>query len=690
MASGRKVTIEFLGNNRDLDRAMDQSASRAGRFSGALKKAGKVAGLGLAAGAVIAGKALFDMTKAAIEDEAAQAKLSNTLKKAAGATDAQIAQTEEWITKQGELLGYTDDQLRPALGKLATATGDVTKAQELATLAMDVASGSGKDLNQVVEAFQKAQNGSVGGLSRLGVATKDAEGKTKSFAQIQKDLAATYEGAAATGAETLEGKMNRLKIQFTEAGEAIGAKLIPVVAQMVDWFVAKGLPAIQQFGGWLRDNLGPIFQRIGEVLKSVFGGMSADSSENLGAIKSTVMDFVSIVRSLWNRFGADLTEYARKAFENVRQVIGGALQVIAGIFKTVSSLLKGDWKGAWEGIKQIVRGAKDVIVGLVKQLANLVTTVLKIGWSALKAVAAAAWDGVKAAFKAGGGAVLDYVKGIPDRIKNQFSNAGSLLKAIGGQIIDGLKNGIQAAAHKVLDAVASIINKIPKKIRDLMGISSPSRVTTELGRFIGEGLARGIDSTGEKVSKATQKLIDRLKSKLSGVKDLFSGLKDSVAGAFTSGLFDAENATDFLSNLTSTSGTLSALKAAFKTLTGWGLKPEFLSQLFQSGNAGLILDLAKNKAQAVEAGSLFGGITAASNQLGGAVAGEQYGDEIKRLQDKIKQLEGKGGKDRVATTINATVNMGVVTDPVAAGREVVRAIRQLERATGRQILAAAG
>lgn len=467
MAAGRKITVEFLGNNRDLDRAMDHSASRAGKFGGALKKAGKVAALGLAAGAVIAGKALFDMTKAAVADEAAQKQLANTLKKAAGATDEQIAQTEEWITKQGELLGVTDDDLRPALSKLATATGDVTKAQELASLAMDVSAGSHKDLNQVVEAFQKAQNGSVGGLSRLGVATKDAEGKTKSFAEIQKDLAKTYEGAAATSAETLEGKMNRLKIQFSEAGEEIGSKLIPIVSQLVDWFVAKGLPAIQDFGGWLKDNLGPIFSNIGDVIASVMGGMNGDVNKNLTAVKDTVSGFISIVLSLWDMFGSDIISYVKTSFENARQYIGGALQVIAGIVKVFSSLLKGDWKGVWEGIKQILKGALDVILGVVKQAMNLLKLAFKLAWTAIKAIIGGVWDGIKQLVANGADKIVDAVKAIPGKIRDlagKFKEAG---KWVIEAMIDGLSkagNFVADIAGKVWDAVKGMLNAAIDKI----------------------------------------------------------------------------------------------------------------------------------------------------------------------------------------------------------------------------------
>ena len=70
-----------------------------------------------ALGAVAAG--LFDATKGAIEDAAAQDVLANNLRKTTKATDAQIAAVEDYITLQGQLLGVTDSELRPAFTLLA-------------------------------------------------------------------------------------------------------------------------------------------------------------------------------------------------------------------------------------------------------------------------------------------------------------------------------------------------------------------------------------------------------------------------------------------------------------------------------------------------------------------------------------------------------------------------------------------
>ena len=129
----------------------------------AIKKAAVPAGLALASLAV----ALGDAAKGAMEDDAAQQLLANTLKKATGATDAQIKANEAWISSQGTLLGVTDTELRPVLARLAKATGSVTKAQELATQAMDIAASTGKPLATVTAAVEKAYGGNLTALAKL-------------------------------------------------------------------------------------------------------------------------------------------------------------------------------------------------------------------------------------------------------------------------------------------------------------------------------------------------------------------------------------------------------------------------------------------------------------------------------------------------------------------------------------------
>lgn len=463
--SARKIVIEFLGDSKSLQNAMGDAESKGGRLSGTLGKVGKAAAIGLGAGVVIAAKGLYDMTKGAIEDEAAQAKLAQQLKNSAGATDKQVASVEDWITAQGKALGVTDDDLRPALSKLVTATKDVAEAQDLASLAMDASAGTGKSLESVSNALMKARNGEVGSLSKLGIATKNAAGETMSFEEITRSMADTFEGQAATKANTLEGKMARLKLVLSETGETIGSKLIPMVTNVADWFLTKGLPAAQAFGGWLQDTLGPIFQRVRDVVSGVMAGVDGDVSGGLGRVQAIFQSVTSIITSLWDTFGSTILDFAAKTFANVQTVIGGALQIVQGIFQTFSALLKGDWSGAWDGVKTILAGAWEVIKGVVRQALNVVGTLLEAGWSAAKGIVSAAWDGIKTLVSAGIGKVVDFVQGIPGK----FSNALSSLKSTAAGLFD---DAMTAGKEKVTNIGATIVGwiaEIPGKLRDKIG-----------------------------------------------------------------------------------------------------------------------------------------------------------------------------------------------------------------------------
>lgn len=465
--SSRRIVIEFLGKDTSLGKTADQVGGKTSTLGSKLTKVGKIAALGLGAGMAVGAKFMWDAGKAAAEDAKSQALLERTLKNTTGANKEQVAAVEDWISAQGVALGVADDQLRPAMQRLAEATGDVGKAQELTSLAMDISAGTGKSLKSVSEALAKAQRGQVGALSRYGIQTRNAAGELMSFDDIAKKASGTFKGQAAASANTLEGKMGRLRLIFDETKETIGSKLLPVVTRLADWFLTKGLPAVMKFGGWLQTNLGPIFVRIGDAVKRVTGSMNGDVASNLGNIVDTVRSVVSIVSSLWNRFGKYILEYGRKTFQNLRQVVGGALKIISGVFKVFSSLLRGDWRGAWNGIKKILSGALDIILAIAKQALNSLKFVFRVAWSAIKGIVGGVWDGIKSLVRNGADWMVSQIKALPGRIRGLVSSFRDTGKALIGALVDGLKNAggvVSGIAGKVWDAVKGMLNSAIDKI----------------------------------------------------------------------------------------------------------------------------------------------------------------------------------------------------------------------------------
>jgi hypothetical protein len=247
----RTLKLAILAEVDDLKKKLAQSSTEIQTFGDKVTKFGKLAGAAfLAAGAAAgayAGKLAIDGVKAAIEDEAAQVKLAGALERATGATKNQIKATEDQILKLSLATGVADDQLRPSLSRLAVATGDVSKAQDLLSLALDISTQTGKPLEAVSNALGKAFEGNTTSLGRLGIGLSAAELGTMSFQEVQGQLSNLFGGAAAANAETYQGRIDRLKVAFDEAKEGIGARLLPIIEDLVDIIVNKVVPNLGKF-----------------------------------------------------------------------------------------------------------------------------------------------------------------------------------------------------------------------------------------------------------------------------------------------------------------------------------------------------------------------------------------------------------------------------------------------------------
>ena len=262
MAGNRTLKLSILADVDDLKKKLDTGSKEVEGFGGKLgefgKKAAAAFAVAAAAAAAYAGKLLIDGVKAAIEDEKAQVKLAQTLENTTGATRAQIKAVENQILKMSLATGVADDELRPSFERLVRATNDVEKAQKLQALALDVAAGSGKSLDSVSQALAKAYDGNTASLTRLGVGLSSAEIKSMSLDDITNKLAETFGGQAALQADTFSGKMARMQVAFDEAKESVGARLLPILTQLLDAFNTKIGPAVQA----IQDKFRPLTKAI--------------------------------------------------------------------------------------------------------------------------------------------------------------------------------------------------------------------------------------------------------------------------------------------------------------------------------------------------------------------------------------------------------------------------------------------
>jgi len=335
MATGtRALTLKLLADVDNFTKNLNKADKDVMSFGDKVSDFGKKAGLAFAAAGAAAvayaGKLAIDGVQSAIADAAAQEKLAITLRNVTGATDAQIAATETYITKTSLAFGITDDDLRPSLERLARATGDVTKAQKLQAVAIDVAAGSGKSLEAVTNAMARAAEGNTSALSRLGVGLSAAQLKTMSMDEITAKLADTFENQAAAKADTFQGKLTRLQIAFDEGKETVGSYILTAITPMVEVIVNRVIPAIADFTNNLGEKLRPVIEFLTPItngLRSAFNSVRNSLSDNSEELKPLLTLFKAVA------------EFARDVLAPVlSKTLGAALRVIG---TAISGLITG-------------------------------------------------------------------------------------------------------------------------------------------------------------------------------------------------------------------------------------------------------------------------------------------------------------------------------------------------------------
>jgi len=347
------------------------------KASFAIKKAAVPAGLAIAALGAVA----FDAVKAFAEDDAAAQKLGTTLKNVTNSTDAQISAVEKFITKTSIAAAVADDELRPALDKLVRGTGDVTEAQNLLNLALDISAGTGKDLGAVSDALSKAFNGQLGPLKKLDPALASLIKNGATTEEVFAALAKTFKNQASTAANTTSGRMKNLSIQMGEFKEAIGA----AVAPLADRF----LPVLMTLSTFLQNNTGLV---VG------FAAVFAPLASTILAVNLAMKAYAAIQAIV------TVTTAALTASTYALYAATGVAVIVAIIAALVALQVKFDIFG------KTVNAVKTVFTQLW-DVARFVFGAIKQGFSELKDLGASIFDGIGGAFKGVINAVIGGLEG---------------------------------------------------------------------------------------------------------------------------------------------------------------------------------------------------------------------------------------------------------------------------------------
>ena len=443
-----------------VDKSLGSTMSTSEKMSAGLKKAALPAAAAL--GAI--GFAAVDATKAAAEDAAAQEKLAGVLERTAGASKAQIAATEDWISATSRATGVADDELRPALEKIVTATHDVGKSQTLMKQALDISAASGKDVETVSAAIAKAYTGQTSSLEKLIPGLSESAKKSDDFNVIMGELAKTTGGAMAESADTAAGQYKIMTNQMGELQEELGTALLPVMKQFLSimvkaiGFASEHTTAIKVLVGAVAALAGGIlvanaamkaYEAIQLAIKVATAAWTAAqwllnaalTANPIGLVIVAVAALAAGIVIAYKK-SEDFREIVQAALNAVKvaaQALDKAFDALLSSAKAAFNWISSNWKVAQfffgpvaVAITQIATHF-DEVKNAAQQAANIVQSVWKVGNFAFDAIAAAI-RGITSAFESIAGAVYGAINAVRSLISWLGKIDFGLLGKVGGII----------------------------------------------------------------------------------------------------------------------------------------------------------------------------------------------------------------------------------------------------------------
>jgi hypothetical protein len=399
---GAGTAAKNLGDH--VDKAADKAKASGGKFD-SLKSGIKGIGAAIAASAIVTGMVAFGqkilenadnlqvladktgLTAERLQElqyigadvgveldmiAGAQAKLTKAMFASKDGTGVQA----EAFKALGISVVDSNGNLRDAktvMGEAFTALSGMGNETERDALSMALFARGAQELNPLIKlgadgiaalSQEARDNGAV--MSNEAVAGLDKFGDT--LDQVKQSAMAQFGEWFSDVLPDVQGFLD----MFRSGGPGITSFIPPeILAQLlqlktsVDDFSANTAPQIK---AWFDQFIGPTVDKI----KTAFGDMAAD-------IIPTVTAIVDFVRENWPAI--------QKAIEPVMTMIsnlvGGAMQVIAGVIKTVMAVIRGDWGAAWDGIKIVFSGFVDMMKGTT--IGMVITNAFKVvkdigGW----------------------------------------------------------------------------------------------------------------------------------------------------------------------------------------------------------------------------------------------------------------------------------------------------------------------
>lgn len=736
-----------------------EDKTREGFESASKNAAGAATSFKSLAGAVAVGQAAFEIAKTAIsavsdvlsssvknalEDERVFSMLQNTIK-IAGVNAGQANELFAAQVTQLKALGFAGADVNATQSRFLQLTKDAATAQQLASLATEVARNKNISLGEATDSLQRVLLNGGTAARKMGFDVSSTATNVEALDAIQKQAA----GSAEAFAQTTEGKIEIAKNAWEELKGELGQKFLPVLAQIAD-FLTKIVtdPRMSVFlntigdivtnyvvpaFAWLLSTVGNVFKTAGSIL----GGFTEIFGMNAGDMKKTIEVIAEIVKVLVTSLGV--------AALGLVTLFKATIGTLFSYGKSVAATAASVWNLILDGIQlglgfvnKAITQAVNAYNGIASKLGGKEISFggfsvekYKVDTSTIESLKQGASDAMSATidqFKSDLGKIGNFVsdqakngevakkandagKSLAEGIAKGFdpSKLKGLAKDAGSGAADAAKNAIDQAFYNLKtqgDKVKAIIEESKKKTQEWADITksvddaySDVRASLTKAGISVDGITNSTRSASQTHKDAIASMIDDLKkyaqsaedtkSKIEDIQKQITSLKDEQANAVSQNTADTvRNAAEKIADIQKT------IADAQAQLTGGNLSDDQRAQLEKQINDSQTLlskhaDFIKdNQAEISRAQDLANSdevdrILKLGKEKTDSI-NKEYSDKLKAAQDTLALLQTQYANE---LTLLQQANANIKAERDAAAKDYASYLITSENLTNSHIQA---
>lgn len=623
--------------------------------------------------------------------------------------EAMLAGCGEEFDNLAEAIANSDG----AMQNMADVQMDNLKGQ--ITLLQSAVEGLGVTFYENVNGkIKDAVSATAGYVSELNAvmnaafADTENEENVKQVTKALTELGYSAEEAQAMVGTGMGGVVSSLGGILAQAMADI-ANAAPAMLDAGVQLIASFLQGIQENGDSLAAGalsiVGTLAEGIAELLPMVADTAASLAVSLADGLTESLPNIIPVAIETISTLVENLTENANTIIDAGIQIIialgEGLIAALPQLIETIPQIVINIANVINDNAPRLIKTALYLIgqlaIGLIKAIPTLIANIPQIIHAIVEAFMAFQWlnlgkqliDGVANGVKKAGESMATAAKNTFSKFKSKLAGVevASELKNIGKHIIDGIVGGIKNSLSRIANAAGKIKDTLLSKLKGLFKIASPSKLMKEeVGTYIGEGIAVGIEESGQMAVDAAEDVADKiadtltqkrdsLQSKLADYGELFERVKTEDGKE----LFQLGNLKDDIKQLEKYGDAIEKLKekgisdSLMGEIAGMGVGDalDYMNKLLSMSDTKLdeYVSLFEQKQQMAQAAaSRFYGIGAEVSESMQAVSAEGVSEGIAEQQplvaEQAKQLT-ETAKEEIA---------GYQTDFKAVGESLMEGV----------------